>query len=261
MRRITFIAPVDAIQGNLSGTQDLRYALNNNKAFESPSGQKNFAKNYQTRYIGARRASDGLKYFAVKTKSATNTTQVAMMVMALLGGTGAMYAACIKNKSTELYTKLVASYENRSPEHESESMRKWFTNIVNKQLYAKAQTIGLSSQLSLNNPWWNDTATGSLSVPVSNKIKSKFLQQLGVGVFNFAVDNEVITAYTGSSFDDINASAVMDYKGIWNEATIGSTTYILYKGYFLTKDGVYATTSDDPGPGDLYTKTAVAPEA
>lgn len=260
MRRITFIAPVDAIQGNLSGTQDLRYALNNNKAFESPAGQKNFAKNYQTRYIGARRASDGLKYFAVKTKSCTHTTQTAMIVMALLGGTGAMYAACIKNKASELYTKLVASYENRSPEHANESMRKWFAGIVGRQLYAQGVTIGLSSQLSLNNPWYHGTTSGSLDVPVSTKIKAKFLPQLGVNCIKFMVGKNVITSPNDFTFQQIATDPVTSYGRSWSIIEVGGSNYILYNGYFLVKSGSYAEAEDVPENADVYELTSVAPE-
>lgn len=39
MKRIEFIAPVEAMRGNLSGKQDLLYVENDNKAYEGPVGQ------------------------------------------------------------------------------------------------------------------------------------------------------------------------------------------------------------------------------
>lgn len=90
MRSIEFIAPVESMRGNLSGRQDLVYNDHDNKAFEAPVGRQ-YAKNYQPRFIGAKRASDNRKYFAVKTKSATRITDVTKLNMALLGASAVIY--------------------------------------------------------------------------------------------------------------------------------------------------------------------------
>lgn len=70
MRRIEFIAPVDSMRGNMSGNQKLLYPTQNNSAWDSPSGKRNYATNYGTRYIGNKRAFNGKKFFSVKTRSA-----------------------------------------------------------------------------------------------------------------------------------------------------------------------------------------------
>lgn len=84
MRRIKYIAPVESMQGNLSGNQVLEYALNNNPAFEAPDGRQ-YARNYRASYIANRRARDGRAYFSVKTKSAVNNTDSARVTQAALG--------------------------------------------------------------------------------------------------------------------------------------------------------------------------------
>ena len=89
MKRIEFIAPVEAMRGNLSGKQELEYPLNENPAFYAPTG-KHYATNYQPRFIGAKRASDNLKYFAIRTKSAVNMTTNSILAMAALGAAGAI---------------------------------------------------------------------------------------------------------------------------------------------------------------------------
>lgn len=84
MKRIEFIAPVEAMRGNLSGKQTLLYPTNDNKAFDAPQGVRSYAKNYRPSFIGAKRASDGLKYFGVRTKSAVKNTIDALKNMAAL---------------------------------------------------------------------------------------------------------------------------------------------------------------------------------
>lgn len=84
MKRIEFIAPVEALRGNMSGKQTLVYAQNDNPAFDAPEGRQ-YARNYKPRYIGYRRAKDGRVYFGVKTKSATKVDAASKITMAALG--------------------------------------------------------------------------------------------------------------------------------------------------------------------------------
>ena len=84
MKRIEFIAPVEALRGNLSGKQTLVYAQNDNPAFDAPEGRQ-YARNYKPRYIGYRRLKDGAVYFGVKRKSATKVDAASKITMAALG--------------------------------------------------------------------------------------------------------------------------------------------------------------------------------
>ena len=84
MKRIEFVAPVESMRGNLSGNQVLQYAENNNPAYEAPNGTQ-YARNYATRYVGAKRSATNLKYFAVRTKNAATLNAVTRTNMALTG--------------------------------------------------------------------------------------------------------------------------------------------------------------------------------
>lgn len=84
MKRIEFIAPVEALRGNMSGSQTLVYAENDNPAYEAPDGRQ-YARNYKPRYIGFRRAKDGAVYFGVKRKSATKVDAASRITMAAMG--------------------------------------------------------------------------------------------------------------------------------------------------------------------------------
>lgn len=132
MKRTSFIAPVEAMRGNLSGKQDLRYANENNKAFDAPEGRQ-YARNYRASYIGARRAKDGLTYFTVKTKSATKIDADSLLRMACLGATGAVVGSILRQKKGTFFTDLLRIYGAQQIQgivSQETSFRKWlFTNI------------------------------------------------------------------------------------------------------------------------------------
>lgn len=107
MKRIEFIAPVEAIRGNLSGAQKLRYPTDDQGAYEGPVGSVNYARNYAPRFVGAKVAKSGLKYFSVRTKTANHLTAKSKKAMALLGGCGAIYAALIKTPALKAQADAV----------------------------------------------------------------------------------------------------------------------------------------------------------
>lgn len=108
MKRIEFVAPVESMRGNLSGKQKLQYAKHDNPAFEAPNGAQS-AKNYQARFIGAKRAKDGLKYFSVRTKQTSVLNGKTRMQMAITGSIAAIKSALIKHQPS-VWAKIVSSF-------------------------------------------------------------------------------------------------------------------------------------------------------
>lgn len=107
MKRIEFIAPVESMRGKLSGEQELLYADNNNPAYEAPNGVQ-YARNYQPRFIGAKIARNGLKYFTVKTKSATKLDAQSRLTMGTLAAVAAIRSAMMKDHASD-YAQIVAN--------------------------------------------------------------------------------------------------------------------------------------------------------
>ena len=107
MKRIEFIAPVESMRGKLSGEQELVYADNNNPAYEAPNGVQ-YARNYQPRFIGAKIARNGLKYFTVKTKSATKLDAQSRLTMGTLAAVAAIRSALMKNHASD-YAQIIAN--------------------------------------------------------------------------------------------------------------------------------------------------------
>lgn len=224
MKRIRFIAPVEAIQGNMSGNQKLQYAEHNNPAFESPKGKRNYARNYRPSYIGAFVAGTGTKYFAVKTKTAVHLTNKSQLAMALAGAAGAMFGSLIKDKTSALYLKAEALWINNGISAK-QTMRKYYTNIFRQMLAAKSESISVTDEvthemLTIQNPWRVNQET---NVPVSDDVLVKFWLQLSNNGIIFTIDGKTGIAISGNLFDDLFDTR-FDVLGL-QEDSAGKITY------------------------------------
>lgn len=257
MKRIEFIAPVEAMRGNLSGAQNLKYPTQNNKAFESPEGSVNYARNYSTRFIGAKRASDGLKYFAVKTKTATHITTRSLMAMALLGGAGAMYAALVRNKASQSYAGIYAQWVELQNIGETRSFREFVMDAFRRMLVAKSKNVVFSGPrpgaITVNNPWMGEQTA---DVAISREILVKFWEQLSNTGITFTIDGLKAVSEDGFDFSDVvslPANAALNL-------TADETGHILMGGrYILAPDGEYLLDTNNPIANGKYTTTDITP--
>lgn len=206
-KKVIMTAPFEALTGNLSGAQNLEYAENNNPAFDAPSGVQ-YARNYKTRYIGARRSSTGLVYFQVRQKSAVKISDRSKMVMALLGGTGAVRAAILKDETN--LSRLEATYAAAKSEGRTnaKTLSKWIYDVVYETLLVKGSTFSFQSvgagTVYYRNPWVWTSGTGT---PIALNIKkttiAKFWLQLASNAILFYVSGMIGVAHTGDTFQNI----------------------------------------------------------
>ena len=229
MKRIEFIAPVEAMRGNLSGSQDLVYPTNDNKAYDAPKGVVSYARNYQPRFIGAKRAANGLKYFSVRTKSAIHPTVKSVKAMAEFGGAAALYAAVVNNRVSATYLAVERLYTSLklAGRTSATSLRQYLMQRIGATLVLKGANVTdsyLGSSFSFKNPWFNGTQTSDCRIDF--EVFRKFAPVLGpAGLFEqpltladgsmgkfFAFQNDdVQTAYTRGAGGMYNS--VMDEKG------------------------------------------------
>lgn len=216
MKRTSFIAPVESMRGNLSGKQDLRYANENNKAFDAPEGRQ-YARNYRASYIGARRSKDGLTYFAVKTKSATKIDAASLNRMACLGATGAMVGSILSQKSSTLFENLLRIYgalQIQGIIAKETSLRKWLfgnlymmyaSKMVSLTLEARVGTTTISALI--NNPYLSDSQT--TGAEISQDLLVKFWVELGFENIKYRIKNTAlyILGKSSDTFNDIISSA------------------------------------------------------
>lgn len=178
MKRIEFIAPVEAMRGNLSGAQKLQYPTDNQGAYDGPAGAVNYARNYSPRFIGAKIAKSGKKYFAVKTKTANHLTAKSKQAMALLAGTGTIVGAILRNKTSETYTKLYSAWVKSIELGGTSTFRQFLSGSVRSMLINKSASyhvqVGEFGQ-DIYNPWVTTQVT-DYNIPM--KIILKFWSEL-----------------------------------------------------------------------------------
>lgn len=267
---IEFIAPVESIRGNMSGRQDLVYAENDNKAFEAPQGQVNYARNYTPRFVGAKRARDGRKYFSVRTKNGVNLSPKSMKAMALLGGTGAIYAAIVNSDTLRNGVEMVYRFLiDRTRQGISggipidTTFRQYVSGVVRSALERKANTITFAGgagvqPVNINNPW---VAGGSgTAISIAQMVLVQFWTLLANGGIYFYVDGRRGIAYSNTSFTTLANSSTLNMLGV----AITENNYV-YIGsednkQFLINDEEYVVNSDNIVANARYTTTDVVPE-
>lgn len=266
MKRIEFIAPVQAIRGNMSGNQQLLYAEHDNPAYESPRLRRNYARNYRPSFIGAKVSSSGKVYFAVKTKSAVHMTAKAVKAMALQGGTGALVGALLANKSATPYTQVNAAFLLAKVSNPRLTFRKYASDKIRNCLLAKVKLIAWSEgavSVSFKNPWYDASMT--TGAQVSQEVLVKFWDELAVSGISFTVDGKkgIATVSNGDlttiTFGDIAQNDAINVIPI-ERGTAPYDDYACANGGYLTLNGQYVETGDEPVSGAAYVTTTTAPE-
>lgn len=257
-KRIEFLAPVESMRGNLSGSQDLVYAENDNRAYEAPADRTNYARNYQTRYIGNKRSSDGLKYFGVKTKSAVTTSANAMLAMAAMGGAAAVYNA-MKAAGGRKWEQVQYNYEE-SFKNYYKSLRQYAMNVIMQALRAKTESItfGGPTVATYPNPWRVPTQT---DLNIGDRVLTKFWTELARNGVQFFVNGQIGVGNTTTAFDGIIADnpEVPNVLGLTTQ-TVGGTIYVQQSGMFLMYDATTYVVADDlPVNNHKYFLSSVGP--
>lgn len=232
MKRIEFIAPVEAMRGNLSGAQKLQYPIDNQGAYEGPAGTVNYARNYSPRFIGAKIAKSGKKYFAVRTKTANHLTVKSKQAMALMGGTGAIVASILRDKTAEIYTNLYGAWVKAQELGGSTStFRQFLSGSIRRMLIQKSASyhvqVGEFGQ-DIDNPW--NTTKPNPNVSISQAILVKFWGELAAKAIVIDVEGLKLIAHSGDTFQNVIESGynVMNLKALANvPGAVGGITTVV----------------------------------
>ena len=259
MKRIEFAFPIDAIRGTLGSKQDLRYAEHDNKAFESPAGKVNYARNYEPRLIGAKVARTGLKYFAVKTKSAFKATAKALKQCAVMGAMSAIYGITLTKSA--IMAQLEAQYALAKDAKEVGTFHKWVCAGIRASLLANAATItvvGPTATVNLGNNPWSDAST---AIAVTSNMLVKFWKELCSEGVIFTVDGAVGIAIYSSDFQDITSNARLNVLGLSLQSVSGSSYVKKGDMWLKDADGEYVPDSDTIIGGETFYLVSEAPSA
>lgn len=172
MRRITYIEAIESIQGQLGSRQDLRYNNSNNKAWYSPVGGQQRARNYNLRFIGMRRTIDGRNYYAVKKNSTFKNSTMIRLICAQMGATASLVNSI--EHDLNVLTRVTNAYIHYLEGGGQNSRRKWLTDIVRPQILAHTWSITLvdgSESIILGGNPFSRVAGSTLSVPYQTLAK------------------------------------------------------------------------------------------
>lgn len=270
-KRIEFTPGIEAMRGSFSPRQKLLYALNDNPAFEAPVGRQ-YARNYQANFIGAKRSATGLKYFFTKTKSATLVTPASKQRMAITGGAGAIYAAILD--APTMRARLEYSWKNyfKSPK----TFRAWCFVYLTDMLTRKAKNIQMGHDaqgelIYVGNPW-NTSTTTSYIPAISNEVLVKFWLQLGsdgtsaapiyftvegqkgIGFAGLTWESETFGKINVLNLDMIEVGSVGEERFVvgYDSAVYGGRLYLQLNAAYvdstaaIVADGKYITTDVAP---------------
>lgn len=170
MKQIEYTLPVRWLRGNISGRQQLTY--NDAHAYDANIGDVVAAEGYQPRFIAKVRHAafaDRKTFFQVRTRSTVNMTAGMKRNLALMGGSGALYASLISDKTTLIYNACV----NACPR--GITLRAFIVPILRQGLAAKQALINVADGVGIVNPW---VSTDDPNVPVTSAILDKFASEL-----------------------------------------------------------------------------------
>lgn len=162
------MSPVEWMRGKLSGNQLLQY--DGGDAYSVPQGDVVTASGYSPRVIAQLRAHGKMRTFQVRTKTTVNATAAYRMNLAVMGGACAIYAAVVRDESSQLYIDCMRAYN--AGKVKGQTLRGYIIKKVRPALEVKNALIGLDDNVVLDNPWV--TESQNPNVVLSDNIINKF---------------------------------------------------------------------------------------
>lgn len=166
---IEFLAPIEAMRGDLSGGNKPRYGQNGNQTgFEAPGK----ALHYDKKYIGAKRLFMGTvkKGFSLRTR--TTFSADSRIPAAVLGGGASVANAAFKNLAITAQLVEIFDAERRSGLTGNLSPRGWLTKKCMVMVQEKDQSVTVSAvigmstvSVTINNPWITGGTGTDVNVP------------------------------------------------------------------------------------------------
>lgn len=153
--------PIAGLSGNISGRQDLDY--DGVGAYETTA--PTMASNYSPRLVAFQSLRRRNKYFCVRTRYTANITERSRLNLALMGGSGAIYSAIVRDKSSAIYAQCVAAKPRQL------TLRAFLIPLLRAGLSGKVENIAIADGLSIVNPWVSSAAP---SVQVPQDVLDKF---------------------------------------------------------------------------------------
>lgn len=228
MRKIEFIAPVEAMRGNLSGNQRLTYPTQNNAAWDAPADKRSYATNYRPTYVGAKRSADGKTFFATKRRQAVKMSEAMRLQMAVLSVSSVI--ANIVSTNLSLITGLTERYKQAAPA--GWTFKHWLMDCIKEPLKTKRHIVFAGTTLApifVKNPYLSTTAPSTatdISASFPSDLLSKFWMQLANDPIQFKIGSQIGVAHLNDTWSILVSQ---------NYNTLGLSEV----GNYIAKDTLY----------------------
>lgn len=178
MKRIEFLAPVEAMRGDLSGGNSQILYQGGKRAYDVDDNVVAKPENYNKGYVGAK-SFNGKKYFSLKTKTQTALNAAGRLRMAAFGGACSLARAAFKNLDLIANLQTIFLAEHNAGRANQSSPTRWLQTKVYPMLKNKTASVTLQGggvTVTIDNPW---VAGGSgTDVTIPQDVKTKFSSAL-----------------------------------------------------------------------------------
>lgn len=155
------------MRGSLSGRQEIVYA--SGSGYDVPLGDVETSTNYQPILVAQFSRKKNRRSFQIRSKTSVNMTASVRLNLATMGGAGALYAALVSDKTTQLYNDCVHACPV------GKTLREFIVPALRDGLAAKISTITIATGIVITNPW---RYSGTQTLTISQLIIDKFSDQL-----------------------------------------------------------------------------------
>lgn len=158
------------MRGCLSGSQNLSSAYDGTSAYGIADNSRVSAEGYNAKVV-AKVAHSGtrrmLKYFQVRTRTTVNMTNNMRLNLALLGGSAAIYAAIVRDKSSLIYSDCMRVCPLDC------TLRAFLIPILREGLMNGTPLITIADDVQIANPWkYSGTQTVNLPTAILGKFNN-----------------------------------------------------------------------------------------
>lgn len=170
VKRIAYILPIKHLRGNISGRQEIDY--DGHGAYDIPAGDVVSSGNYQSRMVAKVLDVGSLyarPYFQVRTRQTVNMSPAMKRNLALMGGSGAMYAALVLDKIAPIYIECMRVCPANL------TLRQFMVPILRGGLAAKSPVIAIADGVTITNPW---VYSGDQTLTLKPSVLAKFASEL-----------------------------------------------------------------------------------
>lgn len=166
-KRIEYMTPIESMRGSLSIYEKKTYT--SGRGYDVPVGTTEEATAYIPILV-AKRMRNGRNFYNVRTRTSVHMTDANKLNMAILGGSGALFASLLSDKSAAIYSACRAVYKKTG-----KTFRAFMIDKLRAGLLAKNAKILIADGVEIVNPW---ISSDTPNVPVSSDIINKFASEL-----------------------------------------------------------------------------------